>query len=573
MSERRTDRGHSPDSERAGSAPASDPAQDVLESSTPTQSQLSPARRYRVLMELGHGGMGVVRLAMSRGPRGFVKLIVLKSLHPHLAHDEDSRRRLLEEARIAACLSHPNIVQVYEVIVERAAPTIVMEYLEGQSLWALGKESDAPLPLPVHLHVLAQVLCGLHAAHTLKDFSGAPLELVHRDVSPHNVFLLYDGQVKVLDFGIAKTAASEIETRPGLARGKLQYMAPEQLSGGDVDRRVDVFSVGVMLYEAVTGRRLWQDAPDGEVALRLLNRDVPRLEDPEVAPSLRAIVNRALAANPDERYATAQELQHALEIELGAHDARSLREELAQFISHHFRQARRTLQQLVQSHVAFASEPPPPPALGDPASLPTQLAPPARRGSFALAAALLGSALLVCGAGFLALRYGAPARTPSALGAGGERVPGPCSAEQKFCDGQCVSIDRPEYGCADPGCRPCQVPNATPRCDFNQSCAIAVCYQDHDDCDGDRANGCETSVRIDPDHCGGCGKRCPELAHAERGCGDVCTIWRCEAGYADCNGRAEDGCEVATNEDPGQCGRCGAACAPGQRCVLGVCRN
>jgi serine/threonine-protein kinase len=360
-----------------------------------------PGRRYRVLMELGRGGMGVVQLAMSRGPRDFIKLIVLKSLHAHLAHDAHERRRLLDEARIAARLSHPNIVQVYEVIVEQPVPMIVMEYLEGRSLWEVAHECEARLPLPVRVHVLAQVLCGLQAAHVLRDFGGAPLDIVHRDVSPHNVFLLYDGQVKLLDFGIAKTSRSEVETRPGIARGKLQYMAPEQLRGEEVDLRADVFSVGVMLYEPATGERLWRDAADGAVALRLLQRDVPELTDPHVSAGLRAIVNRALAADPEQRYSSALEFQNALEAELAGHDARVLREQLAEFVSQHFAEARRAREQLVRSHVVLASERPPPPAHAEAVSSPPG---PSRRRTRASVALIMMAVTLLAAVALLALR-------------------------------------------------------------------------------------------------------------------------------------------------------------------------
>lgn len=528
-----------------------------------------PTKRYRVLMELGHGGMGVVRLAMSRGPQGFVKLIVLKTLHPHLLDDQDSQRRLLEEARIAACLAHPNVVQVYEVIQHRGTPTIVMEYLEGQSLWTIQKECSEPLPLTLKLFILCKVLAGLQAAHTLEDYSGAPLKLVHRDVSPHNVFVLYDGQVKVLDFGIAKTGQSEIETAPGLARGKLHYMAPEQLDGSDLDHRVDIFSVGVMLWEMLTGRSLWSQQGDGAVALRLMTKDLPRLEDPSVPEDLRAICNRALAGDREERYATAEEFQLALGAHLAGQEERALVQQLAAFLERHFRQSRRTMQQLIKSHVQHASEPPVAASSNDSQVEPTQTVKPKPRGNRSWVA--LGLLVAAAGTlGFFVVRRPAPSPKVTSSGLTGAGTPA-CGPDQKFCGGECVSIDRPEYGCGSSGCRPCQIENATPRCDFNHACGIAVCYQDYDDCNRELADGCEASVRIDPDHCGGCGQKCPELPHAERGCGDSCTIWRCEAGYADCNERSDDGCEVQTSSHAENCGRCGVACPKGQRCTEGKC--
>ncbi|HTV19085.1 MAG TPA: protein kinase, partial [Polyangiaceae bacterium] len=157
------------------------------------------AEPYKPLFEIGRGGMGVVTLALARGPEQFAKLVVLKRLHEHLLSDTDSVQMLSDEARLSARLSHPNVVQVYEVTLHRGAPTIVMEYLEGLPLPELS-EAATPLPLSLHLSVLVQVLRGLDAAHELVDYDGKLLHLVHRDMSPHNVFVGYDGVAKVLDF-------------------------------------------------------------------------------------------------------------------------------------------------------------------------------------------------------------------------------------------------------------------------------------------------------------------------------------------------------------------------------------
>ena len=182
----------------------------------------------------------------------------------------------LEEARISARLAHPNIVHVFEVGEHEGCPCIVMEYLEGQPLSSMLVRAPEKPPLPLHLHVLAKALAGLHAAHELRDYDGTSLKLVHRDVSPHNVFVLFDGQVKVLDFGIAKAAGSEIETRTGSPKGKIRYMSPEQLIRDPLDRRADVFSVGVLMWEALVRRRMWGEMEEGEVTRALLNRKIPR---------------------------------------------------------------------------------------------------------------------------------------------------------------------------------------------------------------------------------------------------------------------------------------------------------
>jgi serine/threonine protein kinase len=217
-------------------------------------SEAPAVEPYKPLFEIGRGGMGVVTLALARGPERFAKLVVLKRLHEHLLTDPASVQMLLDEARISARLAHPNVVQVHEATLHRGAPTIVMEYLEGLALPELMGQ-EAPLPLPLHLAVLIQVLRGLDAAHELVDYDGKPLQLVHRDMSPHNVFVGYDGVVKVLDFGIAKVIGSdEGATRTGVLKGKLRYMSPEQIAGGELDRRCDLFSVGVMLGQAAIGR-------------------------------------------------------------------------------------------------------------------------------------------------------------------------------------------------------------------------------------------------------------------------------------------------------------------------------
>jgi len=160
---------------------------------------------------------------------------------------------------------------------------------------------------------------------------------------------------------------------------------------------------------------------------------------------------------------------------------------------------------------------------------------------------------------------GAPVGTSGAL------VATSCGAGFKLCGNDCVSTERPDFGCGGESCQACQVVNATARCNAHHECDTAICYQSFDDCDGNSHNGCETDLRIDPDHCSSCTRKCPQLAHAQRGCGDSCTIWRCDVGFGDCNGAADDGCEVNTHGDSNNCGRCGVVCASGQHCRRGEC--
>jgi serine/threonine-protein kinase len=258
--------------------------------------------------------MAEVYLAVMRSPGGIDKLVVLKSIRQELASDAEIRRMFLTEARLSARLNHPNVLQVSEVVDDIERPTLIMEYLEGQPLSVvldqLRKEAG-PANL---LGVLVEVLTGLEHAHELKDVKGKPLELVHRDVSPQNVFITYDGGVKVLDFGIAKVNTAPSQTRTGIIKGKLAYMPPEQLLGGDVDGRTDVFAVGCLLWDIVAGQRLWSGEQEADVMLALMEGVIPKPSQfREVEPNLEAIVMKALAPDPERRFPTAAAFREALE--------------------------------------------------------------------------------------------------------------------------------------------------------------------------------------------------------------------------------------------------------------------
>ena len=196
------------------------------------QQSIIQVGRYRLIAELAHGGMGDVYLAVAQGAGGFSKLMVIKMLRPALAEDEQFLTMFLEEARLAARLNHPNVVQTVEVGNEGRKYFLAMEYLEGQSLQRLRTRvaKEHPFPLGPHLRILVEALNGLHYAHELVDIDGRALDLVHRDATPHNIFVTYDGQVKVVDFGIAKAMDSSLETRTGELKGKIAYMPPEQAS-------------------------------------------------------------------------------------------------------------------------------------------------------------------------------------------------------------------------------------------------------------------------------------------------------------------------------------------------------
>jgi serine/threonine-protein kinase len=265
---------------------------------------------YRAVRELGEGGTARAVLAYGVGASGFSKLVVLKMLHKQLAADPSAREMFEAEARLSARLNHPNLVQVYDVV-DAEIPFLVMEYLDGKPLSAV--LAGGALTQAMRLTIVAEALVGLHHAHELCDFAGAPLNIVHRDISPHNVFVTYDGAVKVLDFGLAKAAGAASRTETGEVKGKLAYMAPEQLLGQSVDRRTDIFAAGCIVWEAAVGRRIWGEMTDAAVMHRLATGQIPRPDGKTgMDPRLEHIVTKATATSPDERYATALDLQRDL---------------------------------------------------------------------------------------------------------------------------------------------------------------------------------------------------------------------------------------------------------------------
>jgi serine/threonine protein kinase len=258
--------------------------------------------------------MAEVELAARRGPGGFSKLVVLKRLR---SDDASLREMFLEEARLAALLHHPNVVQTYEISEVDGSYFIAMEYLEGQSLEKIIRETQKlgePLAASFCARVVADALCGLHYAHELCDYAGTPLQMVHRDISPHNLVLTYEGNVKLLDFGVAKTAHGRDFTLPGVLKGKLAYMAPEQAAGEPLDRRADVFSMGVVLWELLTLRRLRTADSATSLLHEALQARAPDLSQvrPDVDRRLEVLLWCALARDPARRFRTAQEMRDAL---------------------------------------------------------------------------------------------------------------------------------------------------------------------------------------------------------------------------------------------------------------------
>lgn len=343
---------------------ATELARGVMQERTSLKRQ---AGKYLIVEELGRGGTATVYLAVARGPGAVNKLVVLKTLHPEFAEDPAAVTAFLEEARLAAFLSHPNVVQTYEVETTGNESRLVMEYLEGQPLSRLLQSceaSGARFPDAMHLHVLVELLVGLHYSHELRSYEGTPLELVHRDVSPQNVFVTYEGLVKVLDFGIAKTTAS-VRTATGVLKGKLAYMAPEQMSGGPIDRRADVFSAGCMLWAAAAGRRLWKGQAQDSIVTHVLNGDIPspRSVNPYCPPELETIVMKALEVDPERRYPSALGMQMDLEAFMESHGLIAKQRELGALVSRLFARERAQLQGSIERELARvrASETTPPP--------------------------------------------------------------------------------------------------------------------------------------------------------------------------------------------------------------------
>jgi eukaryotic-like serine/threonine-protein kinase len=274
--------------------------------------------RYVLGHRIGVGGMAEVYLGRLLGPVGFQRSVAVKRLHPHLSGDPAFVAMFLDEVRLAASVQHPNVVDTIDVVLEGGEVFLVMEYVQGESLAQLlqsCREEKRTIDLDVIVAVISGALHGLHAAHQAKDEKGEPLHIVHRDVSPHNILVGVDGVARVLDFGVAKATGRAQSTRAGQAKGKLAYMSPEQLRGGDVDRRVDVYAAGIVLWEALTGRRLFLGNSEPETMNNVIEAIVepPSTHAPQVPPRLDEIVLRALDRDPDRRFSTAQQMAIALE--------------------------------------------------------------------------------------------------------------------------------------------------------------------------------------------------------------------------------------------------------------------
>jgi serine/threonine protein kinase len=309
--------------------------------------------RFEPIALVGRGGMADVYLALSNGPVGFNKLIALKLLRQDACDDPEVVGMFWDEARLAARLDHENLIDTYETGETGGRPFIAMEYLRGQPLSRVNR-CVPNLPLELKLWVIARALVGLHYAHELRGRDGKSLELVHRDVSPSNLMLTYDGRVKLLDFGVAKAASAENLTRLGVVKGKMGYCPPEQLLGGRVDRRADVFSMGVTLWESLVGRRLLPTNDRAALGRRLEGKEDLRSGVAHVPEQLLTLCERATACAPENRFATAEEMATAIEVHIPLSVFRDAPRRLASLLTTEFRDERARLQATIERQLGAA---------------------------------------------------------------------------------------------------------------------------------------------------------------------------------------------------------------------------
>jgi serine/threonine protein kinase len=282
--------------------------------------------KYLLLERIGVGGMAEVFRAKTFGAEGFERLVAIKRILPHLVEDEDFVKMFVDEAKIAVRLSHPNIVAIHDLGRAEGTLYIAMEFIPGRDLRAIydyehGRGGRTSVGLACH--IVMKMCEALHHAHFATGPRGEPLQVIHRDVSPQNVLLSFDGEVKVADFGLAKARGRMVQTQAGVVKGKLAYMSPEQLRGDEIDHRVDVFGLGIVLFELLAGTRLFLGPSDMDTLRRVYEAKVPPMHalNPDVHPDLEAIARKALAKDREQRYATALDMHDDLQSFVYAHGA------------------------------------------------------------------------------------------------------------------------------------------------------------------------------------------------------------------------------------------------------------
>jgi len=313
--------------------------------------------KFQLLKKIASGGMAEIYIAKQRGMEGFEKIVVIKTILPNLATNEEFVQMFLDEARIAARLTHPNIVQIYDLGRVGSTYFIAMEYVQGENLRTVAKtcrKQGHTIPLQHTVKVISQACEGLYYAHTKADTSGQPLNIVHRDVSPQNILVSFEGITKLVDFGIAKAATQYQETRAGILKGKYSYMSPEQCMSQPVDARSDIFSIGIVLWELSTGLRLYKLNSELMILKEITEGTVkpPREVNQQIPAELEAIILKALEKHPDNRFQDGLEMHMALEEFLKNQQLTSSTVHLSAYMRELFKDKLESLRKIEQAQAA-----------------------------------------------------------------------------------------------------------------------------------------------------------------------------------------------------------------------------
>jgi serine/threonine-protein kinase len=361
--------------------------------------------RYAIFDAIASGGMAKVHLGRLMGPVGFSRTVAIKRLHPQYAGDPDFTAMFLDEARLAARVQHPNVVPTLDVLQSDQELLLVMEYVRGESLSRLvraARDQKMRLPPRIVVAIVSGALQGLHAAHEALDEKGKPLGLVHRDMSPQNVLVGVDGTARVLDFGVARAEGRLQTTREGQVKGKILYMPPEQLAAQPVTRTADIYAAGVLLFEALTGVRMFAGEDDNAAITRILKNDikVPSEIDPELAP-FDDVCRRATAAEPTHRFPTAREMAFELEKVISPSSNAEVGEWVQRLATANLDARARKVAE-IESSTSITGVPTMPPASEKsgvkPAGVAPRSVPPPPQTSRTLVGALIGLGVLLVGA-------------------------------------------------------------------------------------------------------------------------------------------------------------------------------
>jgi serine/threonine-protein kinase len=312
------------------------------------------AGRYVLHDPIASGGMASVHLGRVVGPAGFSRTVAIKRLHPHLASDPEFVAMFLDEGRLASRIHHPNVVSTIDVVTHDGELLLVMDYVLGESWWhilSVLRERGERIPLDIISAVVGGVLSGLHAAHEARSETGEPLEIVHRDISPQNVLVGVDGVARVVDFGIAKAISRVHSTRDGELKGKLRYMTPEQIARRPVDRRADIYAAGVVLWESLTGARLYTADDAAAIIVAVLEGKAPPPSSyrDDVPLELDHLVRRAIGRAPDSRPSTALEFVDELEAIVVPAPARAVAEFVGRVASSRLEERRKVVSRVEQT--------------------------------------------------------------------------------------------------------------------------------------------------------------------------------------------------------------------------------